>query len=117
MERVLSLPAQQVGMQERLAMRGELETTKGKRDELTQQLQAMQLSQTLGIQQQPGTSVVDQLREALTVQSKIELNANIRLVVDGRTLANIVKQYLFEDLTSAANKSAGTGGGQYVVGH
>jgi len=52
----------------------------------------------------------------LTIQNKIELNANIRLVVDGRTLANIVKQYLFEDLVSAADKVSGTGSGDYVVG-
>lgn len=58
---------------------------------------------------------MDMLREALTIESKIELNANIRLVVDGRTLANVVKQYLFADLQDASNAALGGGGGGYVI--
>ncbi|MFA9409080.1 MAG: hypothetical protein ACERKJ_09630, partial [Candidatus Dadabacteria bacterium] len=58
---------------------------------------------------------MDMLREALTIESKIELNANIRLVVDGRTLANVVKQYLFADLQDASSAALGGGGGGYVI--
>ena len=90
------------------------------RSRLIEQIALLQMTGALGIGtgttlSTGDTGLVDQLREALTIQNKIELNANIRLVVDGRTLANIVKQYLFEDLVSAADRTTGTGSGDYVL--
>jgi TP901 family phage tail tape measure protein len=59
-------------------------------------------------------AIVQGFQEAFQLENKIELNASIRLVVDGRTLANVVKQYLFTDLVQATDRSLGGGGG-YVI--
>jgi len=66
--------------------------------------------------QEPVTteSIVQSFQEAFQLENTIELNASIRLVVDGRTLASVVKQYLFEDLVQAADRSLGGGSG-YVI--
>jgi TP901 family phage tail tape measure protein len=68
--------------------------------------------------QEPVTAeqITEQFVEAFQLENRIELNANIRLVVDGRTLANVVKQYLFEDLVSATDRSLGGGGGYVIEG-
>jgi hypothetical protein len=105
----------ETGIKEHISLQADLVDLTAQRDDLLQQIAMTQMGQGLGMAPQGDVSIVDQLREALTIQNKIELNANIRLVVDGRTLANIVKQYLFEDLVGEASKSLGGGGGNYVV--
>ncbi len=114
---LLEMGPKELGMQEFLASQQDLVGLTSEREDLLQQIALTQLGQGLGITPVGDVSVAEQLREALTIQNKIELNANIRLVVDGRTLASIVKQYLFEDLVSAADKTTGTGSGDYVIGH
>jgi TP901 family phage tail tape measure protein len=114
---LLEMGPKELGMQEFLASQQDLAGLETERDDLLQQIALTQMGQGLGITAVGDVSIADQLREALTIQNKIELNANIRLVVDGRTLANIVKQYLFEDLVSASDKVSGTGSGDYVIGH
>lgn len=66
--------------------------------------------------QEPVTieSIVQSFQEAFQLENTIELNASIRLIVDGRTLANVVKQYLFTDLVQAVDRSMGGGSG-YVI--
>jgi TP901 family phage tail tape measure protein len=111
----LELGPKETGIREHISLQADLVDLTAQRDDLLQQIAMTQMGQGLGMAAQGDVSIVDQLREALTIQNKIELNANIRLVVDGRTLANIVKQYLFEDLVGEASKSLGGGGGNYVV--
>lgn len=82
-----------------------------------------------GVAQVGGDGAVGGIQEPLTaetiaqvfadvfqLENRIELNANIRLTVDGRTLANVVKQYLFEDLVQATDRSIGGGGGYVIEG-
>jgi len=115
-KQLLEMGPEALGMHEYLATQDELQQAELQKTALLEQIAMAQLSGGLGLTPTGDVNMVDQLREALTIQNKIELNANIRLVVDGRTLANIVKQYLFEDLVSAADKVSGTGSGDYVVG-
>jgi hypothetical protein len=64
------------------------------------------------------TSILEQIRDTFQLENKIELSANIRLVVDGRTLANVVKEYLFSDLVTATDRALGGGSGGYIIeGH
>jgi TP901 family phage tail tape measure protein len=59
-------------------------------------------------------SIAQTFADVFQLENTIELNASIRLVVDGRTLANVVKEYLFTDLVQATDRSLGGGGG-YVI--
>lgn len=96
----------------------QIEQLEAEREEILTKLAQQQIGQQLGLVQGAETAEMDTLealREALTIQNKIELNANIRLTIDGRTIANVVKQYLFEDLQDASNRSFGSGGGSYII--
>lgn len=114
---VIAMGPEELGMQEIIASQADLARLETERDELLKQIAQTSVGGALGIEATSEMSVADQLREALTIQNKIEFNTNIRLVVDGRTLASIIKQYLYEDLVSAADKTTGTGSGDYVIGH
>ena len=115
--KVVAMGPEELGMQEYLATQYDLREAEKEKASVLEQIALTQLGAGLGIEAMGDVSIADQLREALSIQNKIELNASIRLVVDGRTLANIVKQYLFEDLVTASDKVTGTGSGDYVVGH
>jgi len=107
-----------VGVQDYAALKEEAEVARG--DYMSAFYQAvretnMGVGGPAGTPQVDSEAIVQSFQEAFQIENKIELNANIRLVVDGRTLANVVKQYLFEDLVGEASKSLGGGGGNYVV--
>ena len=108
-----------VGVQDYAALKEEAEVARGEyQSAFYQAVRDTNMGMgggAVGAPQADAEAIVQSFQEAFQLENKIELNANIRLVVDGRTLANIVKQYLFEDLVGEASKSIGGGGGNYVV--
>jgi len=62
---------------------------------------AKRKSEELLLPSQTATTQIPQVSTSL----KLSLNSNINLVVDGRILANVVKNYLWEDLIKYVNSS------------
>lgn len=123
LDTLVELGPKEFGMQEYLALRGEAEVARGEYQAAFYQavretnLGGGAIAGAVGgitTPQLDADTIAQSFQEVFQLENKIELNASIRLVVDGRTLANVVKQYLFTDLVQATDRSLGGGGG-YVI--